>query len=196
MTSPQSVKSMAQPKYIVCRRTFDELPLQETFWHMFCVCRYGLEVCAYGQRVLSFAAYVLSIAQIRCVRLGVRVAPIRSPAQTRLLRQFPERRAIFKAFFAQCEKNMAGALVYYLNKLFPSRPARWLDRVLASIFLGPAAAAHAEVAKRRWGDENRKANECSTLVSRDCCMLLFLSQLVPFFFRPRSTCGLEYHCGK
>lgn len=66
-----------------------------------------------------------------------------------LYKQFPERRSIFKALFALVEKEAAGSLAFFLSKVFPSRPATWLDRVLSAIFLAPTAAAHVEMAKRR-----------------------------------------------
>lgn len=41
-------------------------------------------------------------------------------------------------------------MAYYLLKLFDSRPARWLDRVVVAAFLAAPAMAHVEMAKRRW----------------------------------------------
>lgn len=43
-----------------------------------------------------------------------------------------------------------GSMAYYLLKLFDSRPARWLDRVVVAAFLAAPAMAHVEMAKRRW----------------------------------------------
>lgn len=64
--------------------------------------------------------------------------------------QFPERRAFFRAFFGQAEKEMkGGSMAYYLLKLFASRPARWLDRVIVALFAAAPAIAHVEIAKRR-----------------------------------------------
>eukprot|EP00752_Nemacystus_decipiens_P002499 g2348.t1 len=66
-----------------------------------------------------------------------------------LLAQFPERRGFFRAFFGQAEKEMAGgSMAYYLLKLFSSRPARWLDRVVIGAFVAAPAMAHVEIAKR------------------------------------------------
>lgn len=63
--------------------------------------------------------------------------------------QFPEGGALFKPFFAQAAKETAASLVYYLSKMFPYRPSRWLDRVLVSVFLGPSSISHADIGKRR-----------------------------------------------
>lgn len=41
-------------------------------------------------------------------------------------------------------------MAYYLLKLFASRPARWLDRVVIGAFVAAPAIAHVEIAKRRW----------------------------------------------
>lgn len=66
-------------------------------------------------------------------------------------KKFPERRRFFRAFFGQAEKEMAGgSMAYYLLKLFASRPARWLDRVVIGAFVAAPAMAHVEIAKRRW----------------------------------------------
>lgn len=66
-------------------------------------------------------------------------------------KKFPERRGFFRAFFGQAEKEMAGgSMAYYLLKLFVSRPARWLDRVVIGAFVAAPAMAHVEIAKRRW----------------------------------------------
>lgn len=43
-----------------------------------------------------------------------------------------------------------GSMAYYLLKLFSSRPARWLDRVVIGAFVAAPAMAHVEIAKRRW----------------------------------------------
>lgn len=44
-----------------------------------------------------------------------------------------------------------GSMAYYLLKLFASRPARWLDRVVIGAFVAAPAMAHVEIAKRRCG---------------------------------------------
>ncbi|CAM9371186.1 unnamed protein product [Ectocarpus sp. 12 AP-2014] len=66
-----------------------------------------------------------------------------------LMAQFPERRPFFRAFFGQAQKEKeGGSLAYYLLKLFASRPARWLDRVVVGLLATAPAMAHVEIAKR------------------------------------------------
>lgn len=50
-------------------------------------------------------------------------------------------------------------MAYYLLKLFASRPARYLDRVIVAAFAAAPALGHVEIAKRRWVELGERVSE-------------------------------------
>lgn len=67
----------------------------------------------------------------------------------------------------QTENLTKAAAIYYLSKVFPERPARYLDRVLKAMFIDPAVTSFIAVAKRRCENcRGRKAYVCICALGR------------------------------